>query len=49
MLINQLLKQHYQFGVFVSAGLKMPAFNCTVFLQVKNLQLVTPGKNPDFL
>ena len=47
MLIDQLLKQHYQFGVFVSAGLKMPAFNRTVFLQVKNLQLVTPGKNPE--
>lgn len=43
VLINQLLKDHYQMGIFRSASMKYPAFNKTVFRAVKNLQITTPG------
>lgn len=43
VLIHQLLKDHYQMGIFRSASLHYPAFDQTVFREVKNLQINTPG------
>lgn len=45
LLIDELLRQHYQTGIFTSATLDMPAFNLNVFSAIKNLQLFAPGKN----
>lgn len=46
VLIQQLQKEHYQLGIFASASLNFPAFDQTVFLPVKNLQVNTPGDDP---
>ncbi|MCH9743331.1 MAG: DUF3413 domain-containing protein [Gammaproteobacteria bacterium] len=45
LLIHELLKQHYQMGIYASASLQYPAFNQTVFRQVPNLQVDTPGNS----
>lgn len=39
VLIEQLLRHNYQFGLFSSAPLTMPEFNQTVFQAVPNLRL----------
>lgn len=36
ILIRELLNQHYQMGVFSSGDISKPAFNRTVFVDVKN-------------
>ncbi len=46
VFIRQLLKDHYQTGIYASAELIMPAFNKTVFLPVKDLQVKTKGDQP---
>lgn len=46
LLIDELLQQHYQTGVFASAELKIPAFNKNVFSHIPNLQVTTPGATP---
>lgn len=43
VFIHQLLKDHYTFGIFRSASLHYPAFDKTVFSEIKKLQIVTPG------
>ena len=43
VLIHQLLADHYQMGIFRSASLHYPAFDQTVFREVKNLRMTTPG------
>lgn len=45
VLMDELRKLHYQMGVFTSATLKLPPFNKTIFLGVKDLNLTTPGEN----
>lgn len=45
-LIDQLIQQHYQLGIYASASLALPAFNHTVFADVPHLQLVTDGALP---
>jgi membrane-anchored protein YejM (alkaline phosphatase superfamily) len=44
VLMNELLKQQYQMGIFVSASLHYPAFDETIFRKVKNLRIKNPGK-----
>lgn len=44
VFIHQLLKSGYQMGIFRSASLRYPAFDQTVFREVKPLQLETPGE-----
>lgn len=46
VLIDTLLNQNYQLGIFASAALLMPEFNLNVFREVPNLQTTTPGKSP---
>ena len=46
VFIKQLIKDHYQTGIFSSASLEYPAFDATVFRDVKDLQLDTPGDSP---
>ena len=46
VLMQELLKQHYQIGIFASAELKKPAFNHTVFRDIPGLIDETPGENP---
>lgn len=46
VLIEELIKQQYRMGIFASAPLHWPALDTTVFLSIKNLQLVTPGNTP---
>lgn len=43
VFINELLKQKYQMGVFMSAPMHFPAFDETIFLPIKDKQLDTPG------
>jgi membrane-anchored protein YejM (alkaline phosphatase superfamily) len=43
VLIDELLRHHYQMGIFASATLTYPAFDQNIFSAVKNLQLLTPG------
>lgn len=45
VFIKQLLKDHYQMGVYGSASLNFPAFDKTVFRAVPNLQVNTPGNS----
>lgn len=45
VFIQELLKQHYTIGIFSSAALSFPAFNQTIFSDIKSLQLHTPGEN----
>lgn len=46
VLIDELIKQNYQMGIFASATLKFPAFNQTVFVNVKNLREESQGATP---
>lgn len=46
MLINQLLQQRYQLGIFASASLTLPAFNKNVFSGIPHLQIITQGALP---
>ncbi|WP_244897018.1 sulfatase-like hydrolase/transferase [Candidatus Coxiella mudrowiae] len=41
--IHQLLQDHYQTNIFRSVSLHYPAFDETVFHQIKNLQINTPS------
>lgn len=43
LLIHQLLKNHYQMGIFRSASLHYPAFDDTVFREVPHLIINTEG------
>jgi len=43
VLINQLLKQHYEMAIYASATLQFPAFNKNVFHAIKNLKTETKG------
>jgi len=43
VLLSQLLKDHYQMGIYRSASMEYPAFDKTVFRDVHPLQLNTPG------
>jgi membrane-anchored protein YejM (alkaline phosphatase superfamily) len=43
VLIEELLNQHYQIGIFRSASLHYPAFDETIFQKIKNLRINTPG------
>ncbi|MDH3354604.1 MAG: DUF3413 domain-containing protein, partial [Chromatiales bacterium] len=43
VLIDQLQAQNYQMGIFASAKLTSPAFDRTVFANVKNLKVNTKG------
>ncbi len=45
VFMRQLIKDHYQIGTFGSASLEYPAFDKTVFRDVKNLQVDTPGND----
>ena len=45
VLIHQLLKQQYQMGVFSSASLDFPTFDQTVFREVPDLRIETPGSD----
>jgi len=44
VLVHQMLKQNYKMGIFASASLVSPEFNRTVFSEVKDLRLKTPGR-----
>lgn len=46
VLIHELLNQHYEMGIFSSAELVLPPFDKTIFAEVKNLRLRTPGNTP---
>jgi uncharacterized protein len=43
VLIDEMLKQHYQMGIFSSPTVLQPAFDKTVFSSIKHLRLGTPG------
>ncbi|HLD16149.1 MAG TPA: sulfatase-like hydrolase/transferase [Coxiellaceae bacterium] len=43
VFIHQLLEDHYEMGIYRSASLRFPAFNKTVFQEISNLPLKTPG------
>lgn len=42
-LINRFVQNGYDMGIFTSAPLNFPAFNKTIFLNVKNLTIRTQG------
>jgi membrane-anchored protein YejM (alkaline phosphatase superfamily) len=44
VLIDELLKQHYDMNILRSASLHYPAFDETIFQKVKNLRINTPGE-----
>lgn len=44
LLIETLIKQNYQIGIFSSATLTLPAFDKTIFQRIKNIREHTPGK-----
>lgn len=46
LLIEQLIKRHYQLGIFASGTLQMPDFQHTIFQALKNLQLEAEGATP---
>lgn len=46
VFIDELKKQQYQLGIFMSASMKFPAFNKTVFLDVPNKKITTKGDTP---
>lgn len=46
IVIRAFQANHYRLGLFASAPLLSPPFAQTVFLTVKNLQTITPGKTP---
>ena len=43
VLIQQLLQDHYQMGIFRSASMHYPAFDKTVFRAIKHLKINTKG------
>lgn len=43
ILIDQLLKHHYQMGVYLSAPMMFPAFDKTIFIHLPHKKLTTPG------
>lgn len=43
VFIHQLLKNHYQMGIFRSASLHYPAFDKTIFREVNDLRINTQG------
>lgn len=45
VLIDTLLRQHYQTGIFASAALSIPNFRANVFSALNDLPAVTAGKN----
>ncbi len=46
VFVEQLLRDHYQMGIFASASLHYPAFDDTVFRAVNNLKIDTQGSTP---
>lgn len=46
VLINELIKKHYQMGIFSSATLHLPAFDKTVFSAIPHLRLESLGETP---
>ncbi|MCH9644477.1 MAG: DUF3413 domain-containing protein [Gammaproteobacteria bacterium] len=46
VLMDQLQKHHYQFGIYASAPLTTPPFTSTVFANLKNIDITTPGDTP---
>lgn len=44
VLVHQMLEQGYEVEVCASASIKSPEFNLTVFSEVKDIRLTTPGK-----
>jgi len=46
LLIDELIKRHYQPEILASGELFEPAFNRTVFSAIKNLSVTTPGATP---
>lgn len=47
VLMTSLLKNNYQTGIFASAPLNSPEFDRTVFADVKDLPIETPGETTD--
>ncbi len=45
VMMEEMIKNHYQMGIFTSAPLNFPAFNETIFRDVKNLMVRTPGES----
>lgn len=45
LFIHQLLQNHYAMGIFASAPLTFPAFNQTIFREIKNLMIHAPGES----
>ncbi len=43
VFIRQLLKHHYETAIYASATLQFPAFDQTIFRDINNLPLRTPG------
>jgi membrane-anchored protein YejM (alkaline phosphatase superfamily) len=43
VLIDELIKNHYQMGIFTSATVRLPRFHRTVFQAIQNLQFDMPG------
>ncbi len=43
VLMDELLKQGYEMGIYRSASMEYPAFNQTVFSAIKNLQIHAKG------
>ena len=46
IIMQAFQKAHYQFGLFASAPLSSPPFEKTVFADIKNLRIKTPGDSP---
>ncbi|MEH6469988.1 MAG: DUF3413 domain-containing protein [Halopseudomonas sp.] len=46
VLMQELIRQQYQMGIFSSAKLDSPRFNQTVFQPIENLRNGSPGKAP---
>ncbi|HWR83461.1 MAG TPA: DUF3413 domain-containing protein, partial [Candidatus Deferrimicrobium sp.] len=44
ILMDQLIRCHYEMGIFTSASPVSPPFDRTVFSRIKDLRLHTPGK-----
>lgn len=45
VFVHQMLKQGYEVEVCASASIKSPEFNLTVFSEVKDIRLTTPGNS----
>ncbi|NOZ52071.1 MAG: DUF3413 domain-containing protein [Gammaproteobacteria bacterium] len=46
LLVEELINQNFQMGIFASASLTSPEFNRTVFTRINNLRLRSKGKTP---